>query len=101
MKLDRESQRWLFKKIMIPYTMLAALIIIMELVDGPFNEPLNLTVEDSLASAGLLLWGLLVLCNIIDALKMTREHQGLRGNWTNSAIDELEARIEKLERERP
>ena len=31
---------------------------------------------------------------------MTREHQGLRGNWTNSAIDELEARVEKLERDR-
>ena len=101
MKLDKESQRWAIKKIMIPYTALAALIIIMGLVGGPFNEPLNLTVMDSLASGGLLLWGLLVICATIDASKMTREHQGLRGNWTNSAIDELEARIEKLERDRP
>lgn len=101
MKLDNESQRWLFKKVMIPYIELAAMIIIIELVDGPFNEPLNLTVEDAICTAGLLLWGLLVISSIIDALKMTREHQGLRGNWTNSAIDELEARVEKLERERP
>ena len=44
MKIDKESQRWLFKKIMIPYTALAAMIIIVELVGGPFDEPLNLTV---------------------------------------------------------
>lgn len=100
MKLDKESQRWAFKKIMIPYTALAAMIITMELVGGPFNEPLDLTVMDALCTAGLLIWGLLAMCSIVDACKMTREHQGLRGNWGNSAIDELEARVEKLERER-
>ena len=101
MKLDKESQRWAFKRIMIPYTALAAMIIIIDLVDGPFNEPLNLTVEDALFTAGLLIWGMLAFAAVIDAHKMTREHQGLRGHWSNSAIDELEARIEKLERERP
>ena len=101
MKLDKETQRWLFKKTMIPYTALAAMIIIVELVGGPFDEPLNLTVEDAVCTTGLLLWGMLVICAIVDAAKMNREHRGLRGTWNNSAIDELEARIEKLERERP
>lgn len=100
MKLDKVSEWWLIKRVTYAYIPLAAMVIIPELVGGPFNEPLNLTVQDALCTAGILLWGLLVLCYMTDARKMTREHQGLKGNWTNSAIDDLEARVEKLERDR-
>ena len=100
MKLDKVSEWWLLKRVTYAYIPLAAMVIILELVGGPFNEPLNLTVEDALCTAGILLWGLLVLCYMTDARKMTREHMGLKPHWTDSAIDDLEARVEKLERDR-
>ena len=100
MKLDKESEWWLIKKVMFAYIPLAAMILIVEGF-GLLSQPLNLTVSDSLFTCGLLLWGMLVICSMIDAVKMTREHMGLKPHWTDSAIDELEARVEKLERERP
>lgn len=99
MKLDKESEWWLLKRVTWVYIPLAAMILIVDGYDL-LSQPLNLTVSDALFTSGLLLWGLLVLSYMIDAAKMTREHMGLKPHWTDSAIDDLEARVEKLERDR-
>ena len=100
MKLDKVAELWFMKRYAGSFLVMAAILIISSLA-GMEDMPLDFTCFDGIFTGAMLVWGISVLCWLMDARRMTREHQGLRGSWTNSAIDELEARIEKLERERP
>lgn len=100
MKLDKVAEQWFMKRYTRSFLVTAAILIICRLA-GMDNEPLEFTCFDGIFTGAMLIWGMYALCGLLEARRMTREHQGLRGNWTNSAIDELEARIEKLERGRP
>ena len=100
MKLDKEAESWFMKRYAGSFLVIAAILIISSLA-GMDDMPLDFTCFDGIFICAMLVWGTYALYWILEARRMTREHQGLRGNWTNSAIDELEARIEKLERERP
>ena len=100
MKLDKVAERWFMKRYAGSFLVIAAILIISSLA-GMEDMPLDFTCFDGIFTGAMLVWGIWVICWFMEARRMTREHQGLRGSWTNSAIDELEARVEKLERERP
>lgn len=99
MKLDREAERWFMKRYAGSFLVMAAILIICSLA-GMDDRPLDFTCFDGIFTGAMLIWGMYALYGLLEARRMTREHQGLRGSWTNSAIDELEARVEKLERDR-
>lgn len=99
MKLDKKAESWFMKRYAGSFLVIAAILIISSLA-GIGDEPLDFTCFDAIFTGAMLVWGLYVVCWFLEAHRMTREHQGLRGNWTSSAIDELEARVEKLERDR-
>ena len=99
MKLDREAENWFMKRYAGSFLVVAAILIFSSLT-GMDDVPLDFTCFDGIFTGAMLLWAMYALGGLLEARRMTREHQGLRGNWTNSAIDELEARVEKLERDR-
>ena len=97
MKLDREAERWFNRRVIVALLVMLVLAVIGSFLKDPFTM--------SIGGAFVMAWGLYVGLWIItwslQAKRMTRERMGLMPHWTDSAIDELEARIEKLERERP
>ena len=100
MKLDKIAERWVLKRVLIAYIPLVALCMVDSFTDW-LDVPLNLTALDALFTGLLLIWGISALDYIFQGMKATRERMGLEPTWNNTAIDNLEARIEKLERERP
>lgn len=99
MKLDKVAERWFMKRYAGSFLVTAAILIICILA-GMDNEPLEFTRFDGIFTGAMLIWGMYALCGLLEARRMTREHMGLKPHWTDSSIDELEARVEKLERDR-
>lgn len=97
MKLDREAERWYSRKVAVALLIMLALALIGYFLKDPFT----LTIGGVFVIACGSYLGLWLIVWSLQAQRMTRERMGLKPNWNNSAIDELEARIEKLERERP
>ena len=97
MKLDREAERWYSRRVAAAMFVLLALGLIGYFLKDPFTLTIG-SVFVLACGSYLCLW---LMVWSLEAKRMTREHMGLKPHWTDSAIDELEARVEKLERERP
>lgn len=100
MKLDKVAERWVLKRVLIACIPLLALCMVEQFTDW-LDVPLNLTALDALFIGLYLIWFVSVIDYIAQGMRATRERMGLEPTWNNTAIDNLEARIEKLERERP
>lgn len=96
MKLDKEAERWYSRRVAVACLVLLALALIGFFLKDPFTLTIG-SVFVIACGSYLCLW---LLVWSLQAQRMTRERMGLKPHWTDSAIDDLEARVEKLERDR-
>lgn len=100
MKLDKIALKSFYKRMAASVCVMVPFLLIMDNVP-PFTYPFDLTIGDMIITGAWLIWGMYALLWTVEANHDTRERMGLKRNWNNTEIDNLEARIEKLERERP
>ena len=96
MKLDNEAERWFRHRVAAALFVLLALGLIGYFLKDPFTLTIG-SVYVLACGSYLCLW---LMVWSLEAKRMTRERMGLKPHWTDSAIDDLEARVEKLERDR-